>query len=174
MPKLNERLPKYRRHRRSGQAVVTINGRDHYLGPHGSNTSITEYDRLIAEWLAAGRQAVVQTPPPAQELSVNALILAYFEYVEKYYLHRDGRPTSEVDNIRQSLRPLRQLCGRTPAVAFGPRSLAAVREHMIKLGWCRRNINKQVHRIGAMFRWAGSQEMLPVTIYSQLKTLPAV
>ena len=32
MPKLVNVLPKYRRHRKSGQAVVTIHGRDFYLG----------------------------------------------------------------------------------------------------------------------------------------------
>jgi hypothetical protein len=39
MPKLLKALPKYRRHRASGQAIVTISGVDHYLGPHGTNAS---------------------------------------------------------------------------------------------------------------------------------------
>ena len=39
MPKLNERLPKYRLHRHSGQAIVSLNGEDHYLGPYGSDES---------------------------------------------------------------------------------------------------------------------------------------
>jgi hypothetical protein len=42
-------------HRASGQAVVTIAGQDHYLGPHGTTASRIEYDRLVGEWLAAGR-----------------------------------------------------------------------------------------------------------------------
>ena len=32
MPKLNGRVPKYSLHRASGQAIVTLNGTDHYLG----------------------------------------------------------------------------------------------------------------------------------------------
>ena len=32
-------FPKYRKHRASGQAVVTLNGRDIYLGPHGTKAS---------------------------------------------------------------------------------------------------------------------------------------
>ena len=36
MPRLVRTLPKYRKHKASGQAVVTLNGRDHYLGPHGT------------------------------------------------------------------------------------------------------------------------------------------
>ena len=45
MPKLTNSVPKYRKHRASGQAVVTLNGRDHYLGPHGTKASRIEYDR---------------------------------------------------------------------------------------------------------------------------------
>jgi hypothetical protein len=32
-------LPSYRLYKRTGQAVVTIDGRDHYLGEHGSPES---------------------------------------------------------------------------------------------------------------------------------------
>ena len=52
MPKLVDSVPKYRLHRASGQAVVTIQGRDFYLGPWKSKASRVEYDRLIGEWLA--------------------------------------------------------------------------------------------------------------------------
>ena len=37
------------------QAVVTLNGHDHYLGKHGTPQSQAEYDRLIALWLGNGR-----------------------------------------------------------------------------------------------------------------------
>ena len=37
------RMPKYRRHKPSGQAVVTLSGRDHYLGPWKSKASRAEY-----------------------------------------------------------------------------------------------------------------------------------
>ena len=65
-------IPKYRKHRGSGQAVVTIAGRDHYLGPHRSKASRIEYDRLITEWLAAGRPATIaeQTDITVSELIV--------------------------------------------------------------------------------------------------------
>src|SRR5262249_4354731 len=39
------RIPSYRRHRASGQAVVTLNGVDHYLGRFNSPESKAEYDR---------------------------------------------------------------------------------------------------------------------------------
>ena len=49
------RIPSYRRHKPSGRAVVTLNGRDRYLGPWNSATSKAEYERLIGEWLSNGR-----------------------------------------------------------------------------------------------------------------------
>jgi hypothetical protein len=55
MPMLtSERLPKYRRHT-FGLAVCTLNGVDHYLGPHGTTTSRAAYDALTFTWLANGR-----------------------------------------------------------------------------------------------------------------------
>jgi hypothetical protein len=48
------RVPTYRHHKPTNQAVVTLNGKDHYLGRWNSKASRGEYDRLIGEWLAAG------------------------------------------------------------------------------------------------------------------------
>jgi hypothetical protein len=56
MPRLVNSTPKYRKHRASGQAVVTLGGKDHYLGPYGTMASKIEYDCLIREFLANGRR----------------------------------------------------------------------------------------------------------------------
>ncbi len=63
-------------------AVVTLNGKDHYLGPWPANqrqappTTREAYDRLIAEWLANGRRlSGVAEDAPAK--TVNELILAF-------------------------------------------------------------------------------------------------
>ena len=36
-------------YKRTDQAVVTLNGRDYYLGKHGTGASRQAYDRLIGE-----------------------------------------------------------------------------------------------------------------------------
>jgi hypothetical protein len=56
MLRLTNTVPKYRKHKQSGQAIITLNGRDYLLGPHGTRASKIEYDRLIGEWLQHGRQ----------------------------------------------------------------------------------------------------------------------
>ena len=46
------RVPSYRLHSPTGQAVVTLNGKDHYLGKWNTKPGKAEYNRLIGEWLA--------------------------------------------------------------------------------------------------------------------------
>ena len=47
MPRLVDALPKYRKHKASGHAIVTLNGGDHYLGPQGRQANRVQYERLI-------------------------------------------------------------------------------------------------------------------------------
>ena len=59
----SSRIPSYRLHKPSGRAVVTLSGRDIYLGQHGSPESKERYQREVAEWLANGR--TLRTSPAA-------------------------------------------------------------------------------------------------------------
>ena len=43
------RIPQYRLHRATGLGVVRLNGRDIYLGLHGTSESRQKYERVIAE-----------------------------------------------------------------------------------------------------------------------------
>jgi hypothetical protein len=127
------KVPSSRLHKPTGLAVVTLDGRDVYLGKHGTQESKAEYDRKIAEWLANGRRL----PPSAggaagSELSVNELILAYWKHTEAHYRLPTGEPTDEQQCIRSALRPLRELYGHTAAREFGPLALKAVRLKMVK------------------------------------------
>ncbi|MDB5350168.1 MAG: site-specific tyrosine recombinase XerC [Planctomycetota bacterium] len=173
MPSTAHRTPSYRRHKASGQAVVTLNGRDVYLGIHGTPESRAEYDRRIAEWLAAGRHSAPKTASDegsSSALSVDRVMLAYVRHAETYYT-KNGKPTSEVGNIKLALRPLRKLYGPTPARDFGPLSLKAVRNAMIESGICRNEVNKRVRHVLRMFKWAVSNEMAPPSLHHALTTV---
>jgi integrase len=168
MPRTN-RPPAYRRHKARNLAVVTIAGKDHYLGPYGSPESHEQYARLIAQWNANGRQPIntqdTQTTTPP--LTVSELILRYWTFATAYYV-KNGRPTGEADNIRLALRPLRKLYGSTPAHQFGPKALLLVRQAMIDDGLTRKSINARVSRTKRLFRWASRQELVPGGVYHGL------
>ncbi len=59
MPRLTTRVPKYSLHKASAQAVIRLNGRDIYLGRHGSPESKAKYRSLLAEWSQQGREHAV-------------------------------------------------------------------------------------------------------------------
>lgn len=161
------RTPSYRLHKPSGQAVVTLNGRDHYLGKHGTKASKERHERLIGEWLANGRQLPTrrQEQPSA---SVTELIAAYWPFVESHYRRADGTPTSEVKNNRLALRGLRRLYSETPVAEFGPLALKALREDMITSGLSRSTINGHVGRIKRLFRWGVENEVVPPSVHQAL------
>lgn len=168
MPRLTDKLPKYRKHRASGQAVVTIAGRDVYLGPHGTKASKVEYDRVIAEWLAAGRPSSPQ--PSASDITLVEVMAAYLKYTDQTYV-KNGRPTSEHHGVRWAMRSLKTLYGRTPAVEFGPLALKAVREDMIQGGVARSTVNQNISRIKRMFKWAVSEELIPASVHQALMSV---
>jgi integrase len=172
MPARPQRTPSYRLHKPSGQAVVTLSGRDHYLGPYGTDASRAEYDRLILDWLARGRRPPAPAGQP-DDLTISELILAYVTFADGYYV-KNGKPTTEPGNIRLALRPLRRLYGDTPAAAFGPRSLKRVRDEMIGSGICRNEVNKRTRHLVRCFRWAASEELLPPGVYEALRTVPGL
>jgi integrase len=162
------RIPQPSRHR-TGQAVVRLNGRDHYLGRHGSAQAKANYEALIARWLAHGRQL----PDSRAELSVNDILLAYDRFAETYY-----RPTDKVSTelvcIRDALKIVKALYGRTPAGEFGPKKLRAVRQTMIAKGWSRGYVNHQVNRLKRMFKWATGEELVPASVHHALQAVTCV
>lgn len=164
MPRLSRQTPQYRKHKASGQAFVELSGHRHYLGPYGTQGSRLEYDRLLSEWLQNGRQALQVA---AAEITLVELASRYLQHAETYY-QKDGKPTREVANIRIVLRNLCELYGRTHAVDFGPLALKAHRERLVSLELSRVYVNKQVEHIKRMFKWAVSEELIPVTVHQSL------
>lgn len=163
MPRKNV-IPTYRHHKPSGQAVVTINRRDVYLGPWQSPESRQRYAAALAEL----KTGPVHTLPPAERIRVGDLALAYLRYADSTYRRPDGTPTPEPAAIRAAVKPLNRLYAMLPAREFSPLKLKAVRGEMIARGWVRSNINRQIARIKSMFKWAVSEELLPPDVYHGL------
>ena len=170
--------PTYRLHKQSGQAIVTLTDgrggrRDFTLGAFNSQESRAEYARLLAEWEANGRHLPEPTTQAA-DLSVNELMLDYWQWAEQHYRDAEGNPGLELENLRLALRPLRELYGHTPAQQFGPLALRAIQEKMVGSGLCRSTINARINRIRRFFKWAVSFERLPAAVHLALKDVPGL
>jgi integrase len=171
------KVPSYRLHKQSGQAVVTLtdgfgNRRDVLLGRHETPESRAEYARVILEWETSGRRLPPQgaeVSAPA-DLSINELLLAYVRHVEGYYV-KDGRPSTQQHRIRQALRPVKELYGHTAARDFGPRALKAVREKLVAHGYVRRYVNQMAGCIKQMFKWGVAEELVAPSVYHGLQAV---
>jgi integrase len=140
--------------------------KDVLLGAYDSPESKAEYQRVLAEWQATGGQMVVLSGP-----TVNEVLVRYWAFAAGYYRLPSGRPSSEQHCLRAALRPLKALYGHTPAAAFGPLALKAVRERMVESGLCRGTVNKHVHRVKRVFRWAAAEALVPPSAYHGLQAV---
>ena len=160
------RTPKYRLHKGSGQALVQINGERIYLGKYGSAESEEKYKRLVAEYLSSGQSrkpGVDGVPGQRFTLSVNDLILAFWQHAKQRYLkngHAHQRDPQLQDGLTPSPAAVR-FASRSPD--FGPLALVACRLKLIEAGICRKRINQHVGRIRQMFKWGVGREMVPET-----------
>jgi hypothetical protein len=173
----SHRTPSLRRHKASALGVVTLNGKEVYLGhwPTGHKNPPAdvraEYDRRIAEWLANGRQLLASAATKPDGITINELMLAFCQYAEMYYRRADGTSTNELGEYRYSLRPLKELYGALPVNEFRPLKLDAVRQRMLDAGWCRTLINRRIWRIVRMFKWGVAKEMVTESVYNALATV---
>lgn len=177
------RTPSYRLHKPSGQAVVTLNGQDVYLGKWNSPESHAKYDRLVAEWLVNGRQNLNDQRAPGP--SVGEVILAFMGYAQEHYPDSSREPKM----FRFTLRPLRRLYSGMPAADFDAQALTALQWSMASgnwmseqdkekarkrgdpIGWCRNVVNRRIARVKTMWRWAESRKLVPPGSYHHLQTV---
>ncbi len=134
------RQPSYRLHKASGQAVVTINHHDHYLGVHGTPESRLRYERLITTWMA-GEPAPAPQANPADATIVELCVMYLRDFAEKHYV-KNGKPTSEITNVKRAIRCLRECYAALPVREFSPLKLKACRDRLIQDGLCRSNVNR--------------------------------
>lgn len=175
-----------RRHA-SGQACVDLAGKTHYLGVWGSREAGDKYDRLIGEWVLRGRARQASGDRP---LTVVEVIAAYVSHLAatrndgKARIVRKQTREHKLEHLRTLLGLLRRLYGDIPADSFGPKSLTMVQQEMARtpiadprrahLTICRREVNKRVNMIKAMFRWAASVELVSGSTSHALDTVPAL
>jgi integrase len=172
MPRRNAKVPAYLLHKPSGLARVIVGGKHIYLGKHGSPESLEKYARIVTQLSASRSQLTTASPetPRNGDVSVNELLLEYFEFARNYYA-RNGVLTKEFSGLKEALLPVRQLFGLTKARDFGPRALKAVQQHFVDQGICRNLVNRRVSRIKRVFKWATSEELIPGSVYHSLQSV---
>ena len=179
-----------RRYHLSGQSVVTIGGRDFYLGPHDSPESIARYAVLVGIYQRNGlslpddfdvasldEQAAallgLQSPQAAasnqadQPILVRHVTAAFRDHTATKYAntpqekHRNDRLCDQLD----------EKFGSLPVEQFGPLKLKEFRADRVAEGLARKYVNRLTNCVVSIFRHAVSCEMVDVSKVAQLETL---
>jgi len=163
--KTTGKVPSYRRHRASGQAVVTLTGKDVYLGKYGTAASKREYERAIGEWLAGGR---VRVDPEPESVTVGELFAAYERHAATYYALPDGKPSATVYVVRQVKLSLCKLYAGTPVGGFTPVRLAAWRDGLVASGLARVQVNRFTRIVRQAFKWGTAGGLVAPSVWQAL------
>ncbi len=163
MPK-PRRTPQIQHHKATGQARVTLDGQDHYLGAFGSPQAQERYDALITKWLNRDENT------EQSRLTVGELVLLYLDYAQVNY-RKGGKPTSEIHCIKLAVRHLIKVHRATRVRDFGPKAFKAVRQSMIEAGYVRTSINAHMGRIRRIFAWAVADELASPLILTALQAV---
>ena len=153
-----KKLPSYRLHKSSNQAICRILGRTYYLGEFGTKESQDKFNRLIAEYLTNPSFGVEKC-----RQSVAESVVAFLKHAESYY------GASELFNFRRALTPLIELYADLNISEFGIEQFKAVRDYWVKRDAARVYANRQSGRVIAFIKWLVSEGVLSPIVHQGLK-----
>jgi integrase len=160
------RKPKYRRHSTRDLAFVEHAGKRHYFsGQYGSDESKNEYRDFLK---SIGLLVVdARTDSPAV-VTLPVLMSKFLEWAAANY--PSGSHTY-VSNLQAAVKLLKKFMGIDRADAFTPLKAKAFQQWMADNGQSRNYINMTLVRIRRMYKWAVSEELIPVAVFQALLTV---
>jgi integrase len=167
MPRPKSTAPAYQFHV-SGQAVVRLDGKDFYLGKHGTPESYARYYALLAEYNANGMKAP-DAPPRMAEVSIRIKdITADFR---NRVLPRFEKNNAQHNRFDKLLELLEQRHGDEAPEDFGPRKLEALRDHFAAQGCSRSYCNTKTRYVIRIFKHGVARELAPAERLTALESL---
>ncbi len=150
------RVPKLRLHKPTGQGVVTLSGKDFYLGRYDSAEARQLYAKLLPEWESTNRS--ITFGEPVECLTMAQIALSYLDYAKSYH----GTDSREYNHCRRAVKPISELYSNHSASQFGPAEFKACRQWwMSDANRTRQYVNKMAKYLLAVIKWAVSEGLLP-------------
>ena len=148
------KLPTYRRHRGSGQAVMEFKGNRTYLGRYDSPESHRKYRALVAEILEAA--GVEEDQPDFSDIRMVGELVIAFKAGAKSEM-----PLKEYQHFAYAAHHLFTTSAEILIRDFRPSDLEKARDAMVAAGWTRGHINRQVNRLRRIFKWGVRKSIVP-------------
>ena len=137
-------------------------------GRFNSQESKKAYGKLLLEIEASPLR---QEPEVTVRRTVADVLLAFREFADGHYKAPDGKPTSEIHEVRLVIRAVRELYADTPISEFGPLAVKAIRQRWVNDGRSRTECNRRVGIVKRILKWGTSEELVPATVYQAVATV---
>jgi integrase len=172
----------------SGQSVVTIDGRDFYLGKADSAEAFARYAVLIRVYQEhglclpddfdprvlddqigsiTGLTIAAAAHQDRQPIQVQHLTAAFRRFVAKRY----ANDIQEHHRYNRLCDELEAFAGSRTVEAFGPLALQEMRQRWIEEGKARVYCNRLTNGVIRIFRWGVSQELSTESAFRRLRTI---
>ena len=167
MPRKRNVVPKYLFHI-SGQARVSIAGRDFYLGKYGTPESLARYHSLLATYAETG---TLPDEMPVHQAETAVTVLNLIAEFRHRVLPRFESNLGTKYRLRRVFAVLEERFGSEPVDSFGPRKLEILRDELLSTGNCRRYVNDQTRDILSLFRFGVARELVDAKVLTALSAL---
>lgn len=163
------RVPKYRRHTVRDLGFVEYDGkRTYFAGCYDSRESKKAY----RDFLTAHGFLIVKHHEASHAIDLPQLADLFLGWADATY--PTGR-RSYPANLEAAIKLLGQFSGGvTLATAFTPLRMKAFQQWLAARGLSRVYINDTTRHVRTMFKWAVSEELVPVDLYNALQTVPGL
>lgn len=162
-------VPKYRRHTAKDLGFVEWKGKRYYFsGRYDSTASREAYRQFLFRNVGAPPP---DPEPPSSGFTVTALVVAYLKHAERFY---GTGSRGEYANCKHALKPFGKRFAGIPAASFGPKALKIWQLELAAKKQARPYINAQCSKIKRAFKWAASEELIPVSVFQALCTVPGI
>jgi integrase len=182
-----------RRYHLSGQSVVTLGGRDIYLGPHDSPESIARYavliniyqqsgltlpddfdesilDQQAALLLGLSAPSAVASDQKKQPILVRHITASYRQHIAVNYA---ADPT-EFQRLSGVCNDIDKYDGDVPAEQYGPLRLQAQRQRWVDSGKARVYCNRLTNSVKRIWNYAVSQELMDQSCLDRLRSVESL
>jgi integrase len=165
------RVPRYRKKPGRDFAFIENNGeRIRLPGKYNSTESREAYRKFLTEIL--GNQILPKLVEPGDALTINVLVGVYLDFARSHY--QNSGPRGEYANLKYALDHLVAHYGAHAADSLGPLKLKGMQAKMLAAGSSASYINKCMAKIRRCYKWGASEEIVPITTFQALLTLPSL
>jgi len=120
-----------------------------------------------------GDATPAREPESSNDITVAEVCAQYLRWATGYYV-KDGKPTTELANVKRAIKALRESYASLPAREFSPLKLKTVRQRLIDCGLCRVDCNRYTGIIGRIFRFGVENELIPADVAHGLSAVKSL